>query len=512
MQSGSFLKLTQRQQLALTPQLQQSIRLLQVSAQELEAEIAQALQENPMLEQLDPADAEEPRHDAPGAQVQEYDIDDAPSQQIGGPAQPEYWSVSSFPNRARRSDPYDDMGVPEQCSSQSLAEYLQNQLHLTRAAPDDCVLVEILIGELDENGYLPGPLDGLMASFPDAEADPAQWRVALHLLQSFDPPGVGACSLSECLQLQLRQRVVHNDTGSVAMISNVTDKNDDESTDGSGMDVGSADGGVLDCAMRIARDHLDLLAAGRTGRLCEVLGCPLETVQAAHALLLTLDPRPGAPWSDSTADYVVPDVLVRKVSGHWRVLLNPSAVPRLRVNPEYERALHGVADEGARQWQTHAQKARGFIKSVDQRFSTVARVMQAIVAHQQAFFDHGVGAMRPLLLRDIAQELGVHESTVSRATRQKYAQTPWGVFEIKRFFNVPLAGSDGQAASSGAVRALIAELIARESPKKPLSDSRIAEALARRGVVVARRTVAKYREAAGIEAASVRKARAAAQT
>jgi len=459
MQSGPFLKLGQRQQLTLTPQLRQSIRLLQLSAQDLEAEIAQAIQDNPLLEQQE-----------------EYDIDEPGGEQAGLEQEPVYWSEPDSPGPARGVG--DDLGMPERGADETLSEHLLRQLHLTRAGERDCALVEILIGELDENGYLLSPLAGLAESFPDLDVEQDEWRTALRLLQSFDPAGVGAESLSDCLGLQLGQRPP-------------------------GLDAPD----VLACALRIARHHLDLLATGNVNRLCEALACPRETFRAAHALLLRLDPRPGRAWATSTADYVVPDVLVRKVRGSWKVFLNPVVAPRLRVNPLYERLLD--ASPGSRSLQAQAQQAHVLIKSVDQRFSTVLRVTQSIMSHQQGFLEHGMRAMRPLLLRDVAQELGMHESTVSRATRQKFAQTPRGVIELKRFFGAPLATEGGGATSGEAVRSLIVRLVGQESGKKPLSDSQIAAKLAEHGVVVARRTVAKYREAAGIESAIVRKARAA---
>lgn len=448
----------QRQQLALTPQLQQSIRLLQLSAQDLEAEIAQAVQENPLLERQEEYDIEAPQGEEPR---------DAETE-------PLYWSTPSV--TARRGDGDGD-GIVETSADETLSDHLLGQLRLTRATPRDCLLVGILIGELDENGYLPVSLAEVATAFPDVAADADEWRAAVRLLQSFDPAGVGAGALSECLLLQLDARRA------------------------------DASPGVLACARDIARDHLGLLAAGSVNRLCDVLSCSHDTFQAAHALLLRLDPRPGRAWATSVADFVVPDVLVRKVKGGWRVFQNPALAPRLRVNPLYERLLGDGPDPRALQAQV--QQAHNLIKGVNQRFSTVLRVTQVIVSRQEAFFERGMGAMRPLLLRDVAQELDMHESTVSRATRQKYAQTPWGVVELKRFFGAALATDDGGTTSGEAVRSLIIKLVSEESGKKPLSDSQIAARLSDQGVVVARRTVAKYREAAGIEAASVRKARAA---
>lgn len=495
MQSRQSLELRQHQHLALTPALQQSIRFLQLSAQDLEQEIAQALLENPLLER-----------------EEEYDTEAAGAEPVVADNETDDFPLWDFTNPRPGSD--DDVGRPEASPAQTLGEYLLAQLRLTRASERDRALVSVLIDELDENGYLTTPLEAI-ASFlaPELDIELDEWRTALRLLQSFDPPGVGAVSLSQCLLLQLDQRT-----------SNI------EPT-------------VLNYAREMARSHLDLLASGRVAQLREALGCSQDTLRAAHALLLGLNPKPGRAWASSTADYVIPEILVRKVSGRWKPTLNPAVMPRLRVNALYEHLLaqpgqtmqppykaavtepairlseiHPLADTGIDNatkpeptLQSHVAQAHGLIKSVKQRFDTVLRVAQFIVEHQQAFFEQGEQAMRPLLLRDIAQELQLHESTVSRATRQKYAQTPWGVIELKRFFSTALATDDGVDTSAMAVRSLIIKLIDAESASKPLSDSKIADQLARSGVIIARRTVAKYREAAGIEAASVRKARASLQ-
>jgi RNA polymerase sigma-54 factor len=461
MQSRQFLELRQHQQLALTPQLQQSIRFLQLSTYDLEIEIAQAILENPLLEQQE-----------------EYDTDTAPAEP-GEPDSPsEYWpeSASSY----RGGDSGEESDRPEASAADTLAQYLLRQLQLTRAQPRDRVLVEVLINELDENGYLLTPLAEIGSCLPAGlDVEPDEWQMALSLLQSFDPPGVGASSLSDCLLLQLRQ---------------FQSRQAEVPSD------------VLSCARDIARNHLGILASGNLNRLCEALSCSQQTLRSAHAVLLQLDPRPGRAWAASVADYVVPEVLVRKVKNRWQAFLNPAVMPRLRVNPLYERWLDQAPDRSS--LQSHVQQAHGLIKSVNQRFDTVLRVAQSIVGRQQAFFERGTQAMRPLLLRDIAQELELHESTVSRATRQKFAQTPWGAIELKRFFGAAVSGADGEATSATAVRSLIIRLVSEESSKKPLSDSQIAVRLAAQGVVIARRTVAKYREAAGIEPALLRKARA----
>ena len=474
MQSRQSLALRQHQNLALTPQLQQSIRFLQLSAQDLEQEVAQALADNPMLEREGEYDT-----DAPDAQPLPADDYVQDTGLTAGPA-----------NGAGRHE-FDDDNGPDMGQALSLHEHLLQQLQLTRASERDQVLVAVLIEELDDNGFLPVSLAEVLEFLPaalgsaDGEFDEDELLAALRLLQSFDPPGVGARSTRECLALQLRQRQASAQ--------------------------GAAPRDVFDCAIRLVTQHLEVLAHASLERLRAVSGCPDPVARQAHQLILTLDPKPGRAWSSSVADYVVPDLVVTKGRQAWEARLNGAVVPKVRVNPVYEQWLRedrSGADKSPIQAQL--QQAHGLVKSVAQRFETVLRVGQCIVAHQQAFFDHGVQAMRPLVLREIAQDLELHESTVSRATRQKYMQTPWGVFELKYFLGTALGGEGlAPASSATAVRAMIRAMIQAESPQKPLSDSKIAQALEKKGIEIARRTVAKYREAEGIETASVRKARAA---
>ena len=467
MLSRQSLELRQQQQLALTPQLQQSLRFLQLSTHDLELEVSQALLENPLLE----AEAESATDagDTVADIVTTHD---------------ENWSAAPVTGRqSGSSSAEDDTDRPEASQFVSLQAHLLEQLHLTRAQPRDAALVEWLINDLDENGYLSESLEIIHASLPaEWQVDLEELTAALSLLQSFDPPGIGARSLSECLCLQLQQYA-----------------------DAPGTDPANV--AVLQCAQRLAHDHLELLAGGNLARLREVLGCDQQTLRAAHGLLLNLEPRPGRPWAQSVADFAVPDVLVRKQGGRWQVSVNPAVMPRLRVNPQYEQALEELTPSEAMQVQL--QQAYGLIKSVSQRFATIVRVTQAIVDRQHAFFEKGPGAMRPLVLRDIADLLEMHESTVSRATKQKFVQTPWGVIELKRFFGTAVHTDDGESTSATAVQSLIRTMVASEPVGKPFSDSQIATRLAEQGVVIARRTVAKYREAAGIQPASLRKARKA---
>ncbi|MFT0849299.1 RNA polymerase factor sigma-54 [Achromobacter sp. F4_2707] len=465
MHTRQSLELRQQQQLALTPQLQQSIRFLQLSAQELEAEVAQALQENPLLER-----------------EEEYDIDaGATVAQEAAAVQEDRWLLNNAPSR-RQAGNHEEAERPEAELPVTLRDHLCEQLRLTRASERDRALVGILIDELDDNGYLSSSLDEILAFLPsELEVERNELTAALRLLQSFDPLGIGAQSLSECLLLQLRRRNGEQPTLEQAQ--------------------------ALEHAEVIAQHHLAVLATGNLNKLREILEIPMEQLRAAHALLLRLEPRPARNWSGDTAAYVTPDVVIRKVGQRWEAALNPAVVPRVRMNAVYAQVL--AETQVSPELQVQLQQAQGLVKSVHQRFVTILRVAQAIVDQQTAYLEQGVKAMRPMVLRDIAQQLGLHESTISRATKQKYAQTPWGTIELKQFFSTALQTDDGEATSATAVRSLIAKLVSEEPPHKPLSDSKIAEKLAAQGVVIARRTVAKYREAEGIEPAIMRKARAA---
>ncbi|NLC35598.1 MAG: RNA polymerase factor sigma-54 [Alcaligenaceae bacterium] len=465
MHTRQSLELRQQQQLALTPQLQQSIRFLQLSAQELETEVAQALQENPLLER-----------------EEEYDIDaGATVARDEAAAQDDRWLLNNAPG-GRQAGNDEDAERPEAELSVTLRDHLREQLRLTRASKRDRALVGVLIDELDDNGYLSSPLEEILAWLPsELEVEHSELITALRLLQSFDPLGIGSQSLSECLLLQLRQR---NGAGRFQVPPP-----------------------VLEYAEIIARQYLPVLATGNLNKLREILDIPMEPLRAAHALLLRLEPRPARNWSGETADYITPDIVIRQAGQRWEAALNPAVVPRVRINAVYAEVL--AQTQASPELQAKLQQAQGLVKSVHQRFVTILRVAQAIVDRQTAYFEQGMAAMRPMVLRDIAQQLGLHESTISRATKQKYAQTPWGVIELKQFFSSALQTDDGEATSATAVRSLIARLVNEEPPHKPLSDSKIAEKLAAQGVVIARRTVAKYREAAGIEPAIMRKARAA---
>ncbi|HEY0878017.1 MAG TPA: RNA polymerase factor sigma-54 [Zeimonas sp.] len=494
------LQLRQTQQLALTPQLQQSIRLLQLSTLELNQELEQALADNPLLERLDdpfagcvrvaasgslddpstkPADSASATgaEEGNGIDVDDWSAggwDDAGDDDRGGD-----WSLES--GRALGDD--DERDYPQlAAAATSLREHLGEQLAATRCTPRDRALVQLLIDALDEDGFLESTPAEVAAMLP-AELDVSSDEVvtALRLLQSFDPPGVGASDLRECLMLQLGRRMANGE-----------------------MTRGRRPVETLRLAQAIVEHHLESLAAKDFARLRRALRCDDEALRDAQAMIQQLDPRPGAAFASNEAGFVVPDVIARRVRGGWIATLNPGVMPRLRVNDAYAQILkrnRGAAPGLSGQ----LQEARWLVKNLQQRFETILRVAQAIVERQRSFFSHGAVAMRPLVLREIADALGLHESTVSRVTSRKYILTPFGTYELKYFFGSHVATDSGGAASSTAIRAMIRQLVEAEDSSSPLSDGRISEMLAEQGFVVARRTVAKYRESLRIPTVSRRK-------
>jgi RNA polymerase sigma-54 factor len=483
------LQLRLSQHLALTPQLQQSIRLLQLSTLELNQEIEQAMADNPLLERDDDplAGTLHLRSDGSIEQPTAPASTDINGSEAGPVADASEASTDIALDWGRagefRSDDDETNAVDWATSRLTLREHLRSQLTCTQASPRDRALVDLLIEALDDDGYLQQSLDDLLAMCPQsAEVDADELRAALRLLQSFDPPGIGARDSSECLRLQL-----------------------DALVRGGRAYPGAA------LARRIVSEHLPLLAAHDFLKLKRTLACTDDELRTAHQLIRTLNPRPGVAFGDTRADYIVPDVFVRRIKGRWTAVLNREVMPRLRVNQAYADILkQGRRDRSADpaqrgQWTTRVQEARWLIRNIQQRFDTILRVSQAIIDRQHNFFTHGAIAMRPLVLREIADTVGLHESTISRVTANKYMATPLGVFELKHFFGSHVATETGGAASSTAIRALIKQLIGAEDPKNPLSDSKLAELLGEQGIVVARRTVAKYREAMKVPAVAMRK-------
>ena len=484
------LQLRLTPQLALTPQLQQSIRLLQLSTLELNQELEQALSENPLLERLDdplaecvriapnggldqerasPATAEGP----PGSGGEQGQDDFATASAADEGEADGAWDATESHGTdwsgegASRGDG-DERDYPQLAAARtSLRDHLCEQLAGMQCTQRDRALVHTLIGALDDDGYLDSSLEEIRELLPPALAvEPEELATALKLLQSLDPVGVGARDLRESLLLQI-------DRGEAAR---------------------SHAPGVVRLARAIVDEHLPALAAHDFARLRRALHCDDEALRDAHALIRRLEPRPAAASGGDEAGYVVPDVIVRRGRNGWVATLNPDVLPKLRINNAYAQILkRNRGGNGGLAGQL--QEARWLIKNVQQRFDTILRVAQAIVDRQRAYFSHGAVAMRPLVLREIAEALGLHESTVSRVTTQKYMLTPFGIVELKYFFGSHVATDSGGSASSTAIRALMKELFAGEDPAQPLSDGHVAELLASQGFVVARRTVAKYREA-----------------
>lgn len=482
------------QQLALTPQLQQSIRLLQLSTLELNQEIEQALVENPLLERIDDPLATALRVAADGAIVgssPSAPASDAPpeagaeeSPTDAGSADDAFadWGGGSRVDR----DDDDDSPLNWASATPTLAEHLRVQLATTHASARDRALVEMLIDALDDNGYLTSSIEEVHDLCPaQAEVEIDEIAAALALLHSFDPTGVGARTPSECLRLQID-----------ALLT-------------AGARLAADEQGALQLARRIVCDHLPLLAARDFVRLRRLLETGDEQLRTAQQIIRGLNPHPGVGFNQTRTDFVVPDIHVRRKGGRWVAQLNPDVMPRLRVNPEYAAAVKAERRSDRNKedtsWSTRLQEARWLIRNMQQRFDTILRVSQAIVERQSSFFTHGAIAMRPLVLREIADTVGLHESTISRVTTGKYMATAFGVFELKYFFGSHVATEAGGAASSTAIRALIRQLIGAEDPKNPLSDSRLAELLGEQGIMVARRTVAKYREALKIGPVALRK-------
>jgi len=481
------LQLKLSQQLSLTPQLQQSIRLLQLSTHELSQEIERIVQENPMLELGDSNNDWDAQADdqvepvSPGLSDSEKESASAvPTVENVGAVEKDqnrvsddYQAYDSYRGGRENSDEDND-GIPLAANPLSLREHLNLQISLSQATEREKKIVGLLIDSLDDNGYLKQDLNELIDLLPlELEIGMNNLQAALAHLQLLDPPGVGARDLKECLAIQLR--ALPEDTP------------------------------YRDQALMLVNDYLDRLASHDFVQIKKLLGCDDDKMRSIHSLIVSLDPKPGAVFSGSAARYIVPDVVVTKIKGAWVANLNPEAMPRLSINRLYADILRGNRDDSARRLSGQLNEAKWLIKNIHQRANTILRVSNAIVRRQRQFFEHGEIAMRPLVLREIAEILELHESTVSRVTAQKFMRTPRGIFELRYFFGSHVATDSGGACSATAIRALIKQLVQEENIKKPLSDSKISELLEKQGIVVARRTVAKYRELMQIPPANLRK-------
>jgi RNA polymerase sigma-54 factor len=468
------LQLKLGQQLTMTPQLQQAIRLLQLPTIELQAHIRELLESNVMLEQDEdtengayeglPGAETAPETAAPVEETPVEVIDDGWSDQSVGPAE-NPWSVGGSGDEDRQQEFADSAG-------QSLHDHLLWQLELARLNARDLAIGRAVVDAINDDGYLSEPLDVIGASLkPELDPSVAEVERVLAIVQMFDPPGVGARSVSECLLLQLDQ-----------------------------LQPGTPG---LACAKAIVRNHLELLAERELTALRRELRSSDEELEIAVALVRGCHPRPGSIVSGSSAEYVVPDVFVRRTPRGWSVEINSATLPRVRLNQSYA-SLVGRSTSHA-SMRAQLQEARWLLKSLEIRNDTLTKVARSIVERQAEFLDQGEEYMRPMILRDIAEAIGMHESTVSRVTSGKYMHTPRGVFELRYFFSSQVEGNDGSGTSSTAIRAKIRKLIREEDPAAPLSDSRIAEILSGEGIPVARRTVAKYRETMGLSPSNERR-------
>jgi len=486
------LQLKLSQHLTLTPQLQQSIRLLQLSTVELNAEVERMLQENPLLEKAEGEGDDEPALASQIAATSSteaaltHDDDRAGGKEAGDEVRErtdvvdrtdfeDYSGGDSDWGGGSSSDDDDDGFYPQQVATNSLRDHLLSQLAVLNLPLRDRQLVASLIDALDDDGYLHVSLEEIAEMFPpELEIDPDELSIALCYLQSFEPAGIGARDASECLALQLK-----------ALPESTPFRAE---------------------AQTVVTEHLPLLAARDFAKLKRILHTDDAGVRSVRALVMSLNPRPGAAFAKSEANFVIPDVIVKKVRGKWMAALNEAAMPKLRLNRIYADILTRNRDSSNQQLSAQLQEAKWLIRNVQQRFETILRVAQAIVERQRRFFEHGDVAMRPMVLREIATMLNLHESTISRVTTQKYMLTTRGTYELKYFFGSHVATDSGGAASATAIRALIKQLVAAENIKTPLTDSRIAELLGEQGIIVARRTVAKYREALQIPPVNMRKA------
>ena len=483
------LQLKLSQHLTLTPQLQLSIKLLQLSTVDLNQELERYLLENPLLERVDinnePVEmaasftngSEYPTtrtSESPPAATADSGTADS-DDRVDQPFDASMDDGSNYAAASRRSDDDEDSEYSQVAAAEAtLQESLINQLSLMSLPERDKRLAMILIAHLDEDGYLTHNMDDLCALIAEhMEVEPDDLQIALRRVQALEPTGVAARSLSECLSLQLK-----------ALPANTPQ---------------------LHHALQVVEHHLDALAARDFIKLKRLLRCDDQEVKLVRELIVSLDPKPSRNFGQGDIRYVIADVIVKKVGGKWAAQLNSEAMPKLRVNKLYADLLHKSRDSDGKNLAGQLQEARWLIKNVQQRFDTILRVTEAIVERQRHFFDHGEVAMRPLVLREIADQVGLHESTISRVTTQKYMLTPRGIFELKYFFGSSVATDEGGACSSIAIRALIKQLVHAEDTKKPLSDHRISDILGQQGIVVARRTVAKYREAMQIQPANLRK-------
>ncbi len=474
------------QHFALTPKLQQSIKLLQFSSVELNEEIERLLNENPLLERTDDALLNTTRFQGDGSLIRQKAVtpentpgsnppQDTPSAALEHADfianDRQQWDGLTLPDRQQDDERYQLQLEPP---PETLKDHLQEQLRLNIHDPRQRILVEVLIDATDTNGYLQESLEDILSWLPEElHVSIDELEMALACLQTFEPTGVGTRNSTECLALQVKMMP------DVPFI-------------------------IRRYALEIIQNHLKALAQHDDVKLKKAVGCDDEDLAEVRTVILRCNPHPGSAFAADTADAIIPEVIaIRAEDGRYHATLNPQAVPNIHINQRYERLFQEAGNRAS--FNTRIQEAKWFIKNVSQRFETILKVAEAIVQRQQDFFTSGAAAMRPLVLREIADTLGLHESTVSRVTAQKYMMTPSGIFELKHFFGSHLMMEGGSEASGTAIREKIRRLIASEDKKKPYSDSKIAQMLEQDGLVIARRTVAKYRDILKIPPATLRK-------
>ena len=474
MKQGLQLRLSQ--QLAMTPQLQQAIRLLQLSTLELQQELQQALESNPLLEQIDTHEEIDTRETQDSETLDTADALEQKEMPEELPLDASWDTIYTAGTPSGTSGDYidDELPVYQGETTQTLQDYLMWQVELTPFSDTDRAIATSIVDAVDDTGYLTVPLEDILESMGDEEIDIDEVEAVLKRIQRFDPVGVAAKDLRDCLLIQLSQF--------------------DKTTP------------WLEEARLIISDHLDLLANHDFRTLMRVTRLKEDVLKEAVNLIQSLDPRPGQSIQTGEPEYVIPDVLVRKHNGHWTVELNSDSIPRLQINQHYASMCNNARNDGDSQFiRSNLQDAKWLIKSLESRNDTLLRVSRCIVEQQQAFFEQGEEYMNPMVLADIAQAVEMHESTISRVTTQKYLHSPRGIFELKYFFSSHVNTEGGGEASSTAIRALVKKLIAAENPAKPVSDSKLTSLLSEQCIMVARRTVAKYRESLSIPPSNQRK-------
>jgi RNA polymerase sigma-54 factor len=492
------LQLRMGQQLTMTPQLQQAIRLLQLSTLDLQQEIQEALDSNPLLE----VDEQDYTEESAGKNEQKADNDELTVSANADEKPSEYeqdsgealtkdtvsdemamdvsWDEYMSAAPASSSGPMpEDESIYQGASTETLHEYLMWQLQLTPFSPTDEAIAIAIVVAVDDSGILTLSCEDILESFnqendDEGEVELDEIEAVLKRIQLFDPVGIAARSLQECLCIQLNQF-------------------DKDTT-------------FINETKMILTDHIDLLAARDYRTLMKKTKLKEDELKEVMTLIHTLNPKPADTIVREESEYVIPDVSVKKIKGRWVVELNPDSMPKIRVNSQYAAMSRTVKSSGDSQFiRSHLQEAKWFIKSLESRNDTLLKVTNCIVKQQQGFFEHGPEAMKPMVLNDVAEMVEMHESTISRVTTQKYMHTPRGIFELKYFFSSHVSTENGGECSSTAIRALIKKLIAAENSAKPLSDSKIADILAEQGIKVARRTIAKYRESLAIPPSNQRK-------